>query len=87
MSKADKRTRYLRRWNLARAIDHTWASLRTHLADAVKAASKKHAHGNEEWNSRCVREYGETIYTLSVELHELCKVDFAAICTDYDKKP
>lgn len=68
-----KRERALRRRNLARAIDLTWSSLRSHLADAV---TRRRIHGNEEWNARCVREYAEVQYTLAVELHELTKRDF-----------
>ena len=76
MNKSDKRLRYLRRWNITRALAHTWGSLNTHLYDSVNAAKGSHARGNPEWNARCVREYGETIYALSVELHELAKIEF-----------
>jgi len=74
MTKAEaKKQRSQRRRNLARAIDLTWSSLRTHLADAVKSRGRD---GNEEWQARTSREYAEVIYTLSVELHELTKVDY-----------
>ncbi len=70
-----KQDRTVRRRNLARAMDLTWSSLRTHLADAV-TAEKKRGRGNPRWESLCTREYAEVIYTLSVELNELTKVDF-----------
>lgn len=73
---AQKRQRAERRRNCARAIDLTWSSLRSHLSCAVIA--REHG-GNEEWEARCVREYAEVMYALSVELHELSKVDFKCV--------
>lgn len=66
--------RAVRRRNLARSMDLTWESLRSHLADAVLMRHRD--AGGEEWEARCVREYAEIIYALAVELHELTKVDF-----------
>lgn len=72
-----RHARDLRRRNLARAISLAYSSLHTHLADSVSVPKKKiNAHGNEEWNAKCVREYAEIIYTTAVELHELTKKDF-----------
>jgi hypothetical protein len=91
MTKEQKRLfqeRRQRRSNLVRGLRNTWSSLSTHLLDSVDAIHDgKQCHGNQEWNSRCVREYGETIYFLSVELHELAKIDFPADYCDYDGKP
>jgi hypothetical protein len=70
-----RRDRARRRTNIARAIDSTWSSLRTHLSGAVKRDGRD-AIGNEEFEARCVREYAETIQTLSIELHELARRDF-----------
>lgn len=84
-----RQERALRRRNVARAITLAYDSLRTHLCDAVKVPRMKNIgmRGNEEWNSKCVREYAEVIYTLSVELHELAKVDFPETHEDFDTKP
>lgn len=82
-----KLERIQRRFNLARAIKHSYGSLQTHLYDSVNPCPRSHARGNEEWNARCVREYGETIYTLSVELHELARIDSPETFTDFDRLP
>lgn len=82
--KLRRSARDARRRNLARSIDLTYDSLRTHLADAVDSCEDKGGHrGNERWNAQCVREYAEVIYTSSVELHELTKRDFPATHKDY----
>lgn len=70
-----KAARTERRRQLAQAIDLTWESLRSHLADSVQC---RRGGGNEEWQARCVKDYAKVIYTLSVELHELTKQDFPA---------
>ena len=68
-----RRERATRRRNLARAIDLTLGSQRSHLFDAVRGTDRR---TNPEFEARCVREYAEVNYTLSVELHELNKKDF-----------
>lgn len=76
LSLAAKKYRESRRRNLGIAIDLAWISLRTHLADAVK--TNVHANsGNERWHAQCVNEYAQMIYTGSIELLELTKIDFA----------
>lgn len=65
----------MRRENLARAIMLSWGSLQSHLAASV-LADKPNTTGNERFQAECVREYAEVIYTISVELHELTKLDF-----------
>src|SRR5580704_14871282 len=75
-----------RRKNLARCIDLAWASLRTHLADTVSVTiGKSETRGNERWNAKCVRDYGEIIYVLSVELHALTTLDFPDCYEDLQK--
>lgn len=69
-----KKERAERRRNLARAIDLTWSSLRSHLADAV--TRRDNHYGNEEFHARATREYSEVIYSLSVELEAVTKQDF-----------
>ena len=75
----------MRRRNLARGIDLTWTSLRSHLADAVLMDNKK-GRGNPRWEALCTREYAEVIYSLSVELHELTKIDFPDIYESMKKR-
>lgn len=85
-TKKAREERTQRRKNIARAIELTWNALRTHLADGVTVPSEHgELRGNEEWNARCVREYGEILYTLSVELHELTKTDFKVLYEDLQK--
>jgi hypothetical protein len=72
----DKRQRLVRRNNLARTIRLSWESLRSHLSAGVR--TRKGDGANEEFHARAVREYSEIIYTASVELHELTKIDFPA---------
>jgi hypothetical protein len=69
--------RALRRKALAKSIDSTYDSLRSHLGDAV--AKRKHAKGvpnSPRWEAQCVLDYANTIQTLAQELFELSKVDY-----------
>lgn len=66
-----KKERAIRRRNLARAIDNTWTSLRSHLADTCKTRA-----ANPEWHAQCCRDYSEILSALAVELHELARKDF-----------
>ena len=69
-----KRERYARRRHLAHSIDLSWESLRSHLAAAVEC--NKQDGANEEFHARAVRDYAFILQSLSVELHELAKIDF-----------
>ena len=55
--------------------------MRSHLAAAVHADDHQ---GNEEWNSRCVRDYAKIIMVLSLELHELARIDSTTSYTSAD---
>lgn len=60
-----------RRLHIAKALYNQWTSMFSHLGT------------EDEFNARAVREYGETMFVLAREYHELMRQDFPVTHDDY----